>query len=236
MMPTRNENTSSALAAAMEAEKAKRAWGKIVPARLDAVLRHAGRRVLDVGCSGGAYVAELRRRGYDARGVDLLVDAAWRGDHLDRFQRADAGRLPFVDDSFDTVTSFEVLEHTVDPERVLREFHRVAVKNIVISVPNCEQPPEFADAGLAFHHWVDRTHRQTFTPESIRRLLVETGFRVERIEPINRVHPQILCLSTLRLPPSLVARLSRLIDVLPILRRYHMTLLVVASREPDGRA
>ena len=217
--------------ASMDAERSKRSWGAIVPARLDAVVRHAGPRVLDVGCSIGAYVEELCSRGYDARGVDLLAHDQWRGPHADRFLRADAATLPFMDGSFDTVVSFEVLEHTVDPVRVLREYHRVARKNLVLSVPDCDQPPEFKAAGLTYHHWVDRTHRQMFTSGSLRRILAENGFRVEVLDHINPILPQLLCLTAWRIPFPLAARISRLIAAIPFRRRYTMTLLVVASRE-----
>lgn len=231
MTPAASESSKHDLVAALDAERSQRSWGRIVPARLDAVVRHAGPRVLDAGCSTGAYVAELCRRGYDARGVDLLAHDEWRGPHAERFQRADAAALPFMDGSFDTVISFEVLEHTLDPARVLREYHRVARKNLVLSVPNCEQPTEFKAAGLAYHHWVDRTHHQMFTSESLRRVIAENGFRVEVLDHINPILPQLLCLTAWRIPFPLAARISRLIAAIPFRRRYTMTLLAVASRE-----
>jgi len=59
----------------LEIEKQKvGSWGHLVKARVDIVLKYAGRRILDVGCSSGAYVRLLRNKGYEAYGLDLLPD------------------------------------------------------------------------------------------------------------------------------------------------------------------
>lgn len=43
--------------------------------------------------------------------------------------------LPFKDDSYEMVVACEVLEHIVDPGKVIQELHRVSSRYIVISVP-----------------------------------------------------------------------------------------------------
>lgn len=50
--------------------------------------------------------------------------------------RGDAHRLPFADDSYDTVVFGDVMEHVVDPPTVLLEALRVARKRVIITVPN----------------------------------------------------------------------------------------------------
>jgi 2-polyprenyl-3-methyl-5-hydroxy-6-metoxy-1,4-benzoquinol methylase len=96
--------------------------------------RHAGKRLLDVGCGTG-YVASLYARG---GATVTAVDIAERSVELTR-QRlkllhltadvrvANAEALPFADGSFDVVSSFGVLHHTPDTGRALREVHRVLV-------------------------------------------------------------------------------------------------------------
>mgnify|MGYP001102586781 CR=1 FL=1 len=91
-------------------------WGHLVKSRVDAILKYGGKRVLDVGCSTGAYVHYLCDHGYDASGFDLFLDEKWQGQYKFRFQVADICHIPFKDNSFDTIFAFEVLEHLENPD------------------------------------------------------------------------------------------------------------------------
>jgi len=94
--------------------------------------RHAGERLLDVGCGTGYVVSLYARGGAKVTGVDI----AERSVELTK-QRltllgltadvrvANAEALPFPDRSFDVVSSFGVLHHTPDTGRALSEVHRV---------------------------------------------------------------------------------------------------------------
>jgi len=96
-------------------------------------------RILDCGCSGGTVAAALASRHFVV-GLDvlqpLLVEAGQRGlkpVHCD----VSAG-LPFRDGSFDLVILGDILEHLVDPEKLVRETARVLVPGgrVIASVPN----------------------------------------------------------------------------------------------------
>jgi len=54
---------------------------------------------------------------------DLCVADEWNYDHLSVI--SDLHQLPFADNTFDVVLSMQVLEHVQDPERAIREMHRV---------------------------------------------------------------------------------------------------------------
>lgn len=100
----------------------------------------SGKRVLDVACGEGYGSAMLRNGGAAAiTGVDL--DAATvahvRERHSIDARQADIRELPFADDSFDLVVSFETIEHVDEPERALDELARVRAAGglLVISTP-----------------------------------------------------------------------------------------------------
>ena len=144
----------------------------------------------------------------------------------EKFQVADAADLPFEDSSFDTVVSFETLEHVPDPEAVLREFHRVCRKNIIVSVPNCELPSSLEASRLTFFHYTDRSHVNFFTRNSLTEALLKTGFAPLDMALINACPTQPLLNELFRLP----ATLTHLLGKLARKDAFQMTILVVATK------
>jgi SAM-dependent methyltransferase len=102
-----------------------------------------GRRTLDAACGVGYGSRMLADAGAtEIVGVDLDGDAvaaarAAAGAGA-TFEVADLRKLPFGDDEFDLVVSFETIEHVPDPEVVLDEFRRVLRPDglLVLSTPN----------------------------------------------------------------------------------------------------
>lgn len=90
---------------------------KVYPKYVSMLLDITRGRVLDVGCGIGDEVAILTSHGVDCTGLDINID---RKPDI----RGNGYSLPFRDESFDTVMSFEFLEH-VDIDRALREQIRV---------------------------------------------------------------------------------------------------------------
>lgn len=196
----------------------KGSWGNINPARLKAVLKFAGKTILDIGCSKGSYVKYLCEKGYDAYGIDVLDHQGWEGKYQDRFKQGDITNLPFEDNSFETLLAFEVLEHISDINLAVKEMHRVSKKNIIISVPDCSLKSIFKDSGLVYNHWIDKSHTQYFTKDSIKDLLECNGFKVEYMTSFNPSYPEILFLDSLRI--NIGVRTLKKIFLLNPLRKY----------------
>ena len=83
-------------------------------------------RILDVGCGTGANLKMLAHYG-KAEGIDISQQAidfcGERG--LQSVKLGAAEDLPYEDDSFDLVTSLDVVEHLDDDVAGLREMRRV---------------------------------------------------------------------------------------------------------------
>jgi SAM-dependent methyltransferase len=99
--------------------------------------------VLDVGCNTGYGTILLARFGRRVVGVDVsprAIEAATAAavDGRPEFLAIDGVSLPFADASFDLVTSFQVLEHVLDPVPYLREIARVLRPggSVVLTTPN----------------------------------------------------------------------------------------------------
>ncbi len=83
--------------------------------------------VLDLGCGTGEF-ASLAMTGRFDVGVDFnarALDKAARTGRYRAVECADARRLPFADDQFQTVLSVSVLEHVLQPDLALAEVFRV---------------------------------------------------------------------------------------------------------------
>ena len=77
-----------------------------------------GERLLDIGCNWGRWSIAAAQKGYRPVGIDPSLDAVLAARNVSRqlgvethFVVGDARFLPFVDDSFDTVFSYSVLQH-----------------------------------------------------------------------------------------------------------------------------
>ena len=112
--------------------------------RLETLRRFAAARpadrILEVGVGGGHVLA--RFPGMQRTGIDLsptMLQRARRrlGADVELLQGS-ADQLPFDDATFDVVLCTEVLEHVVEPARVVRELMRVAAPGarVVVSIPN----------------------------------------------------------------------------------------------------
>jgi SAM-dependent methyltransferase len=91
----------------------------------------AGLSVLDAACGEGYGSAILAGSAASVVGVDLSDDAITHANrrYSERsnleFRQADVTCLPFEDDAFDRIVSFETLEHLQPQEALLAEFRRV---------------------------------------------------------------------------------------------------------------
>jgi SAM-dependent methyltransferase len=133
-----------------------------------------GRRVLDAACGTGYGAALLAGEARTVLGVDIdpasirFAKARWRMPAVD-FVGGSVEQLPLADDSFDTVVSFETIEHVDDPATFVSECARVLTPGgrLVISTPWREvyNSVSFAHGeGNPFHH-------SEMSPEEFRTVL-----------------------------------------------------------------
>lgn len=136
--------------------------GKVAP--------HA--EILDAGAGECRFKGLFKHTRYVA--LDFAQgDSTWNYSKLDVIGHLE--ELPFSSSSFDRVVSIVVLEHTPDPGRAIREFHRVLRPGGVVHI-------------VVPHMWEE--HQRPFdffrfTSGGIRYLLENAGFQVTRVEPVG---------------------------------------------------
>ena len=114
-----------------------------------------GKRVLEVGC-GNAFLAKKLSKKYSVTGVDILVDTSTRKENGNiQFINANAERLPFKENSFDTTICTHTLEHVQNFEKAVAELRRVTKKRLIIVVP-IQKPFKYTfDLHLRFFPFVE---------------------------------------------------------------------------------
>jgi SAM-dependent methyltransferase len=119
-----------------------RALHRHVVRSLAAALPETGARVLDAGCGTGGLLRRMHGAQPDwvLTGIDvspLAVELA-RQRTASSVTAASVDALPFADEEFDAVASCDVLCQVEEPEKALREFHRVLRPNgvVVLTMPS----------------------------------------------------------------------------------------------------
>lgn len=132
--------------------------------------------VLDLGCGPGNLLDVLSAHG-ETFGSDFSADALrfCRGRGHQRLLRADFHSLPVKSDSFDLVTSIDVLEHLQDDRSAIAELQRILRPGglLVVSVPAFQFL--WGDHDTLYGH-----HRRYRTAE-LRERLEKVGLEVVRL-------------------------------------------------------
>jgi ubiquinone/menaquinone biosynthesis C-methylase UbiE len=143
-------------------------------------------RILDAGCGTGGNLSWLKR--YSANGesvgIDLVTEALsfCRKSGPKTLVQASVTHLPFVDASFDLVTSFDVLVQLPGEnadEDAIREMYRVLRSGGIVFVR------------VAAYEWMRSGHdealstQRRYTLQGLRRKLEQAGFQIRRATYAN---------------------------------------------------
>lgn len=153
-------------------------------------------KVLEIGCSEGYFGAALKDDGHTVWGIETnaiaaasaenVLDLVFR-DSIEAFLLAEE----HLETRFDAIIFGDVLEHLLDPARILREVtKRLTAKGVIVaSVPNVahervrmmllEGRWEYAPTGI-----MDNTHLHFFTRDSLVDLFNAAALSIQRFSPI----------------------------------------------------
>jgi 2-polyprenyl-3-methyl-5-hydroxy-6-metoxy-1,4-benzoquinol methylase len=148
-----------------------------------------GRRLLDVGAADGLLSRQLTACGWRVTAIEgdpALAQVGAR--YCERMITLNLDReIPVGEGPFDVIVYGDVLEHLVDPLRVLVELDRGLGPGgfVIISVPNIAHlwirllllvgRFDYLDRGI-----LDHSHLRFFTERSMRAMLADAGLSIER--------------------------------------------------------
>ncbi|MFT4221341.1 class I SAM-dependent methyltransferase [Dysgonomonas sp.] len=161
-------------------------------------------RTLDVGCAEGIFSSQLKtEKNVETWGIEMVKDAADKA--KSKLDNVLTGTFDEVYDSlpkkyFDCIFFNDVLEHMAYPEDCLIKTKENLADggHILASIPNMryievlrelifKKDWIYKDSGIQ-----DKTHLRFYTEKSMKRMIEDCGYKIERMKGINGVSPYCL--------------------------------------------
>ncbi len=155
-------------------------------------------KLLDVGCGEGLFLEMAKKDGWDVQGTEISdFGSKYIIETLDiPVFHGELQQASFSDKTFDAVTMWHVLEHTINPLETLIEVRRIIRDDgiFILAVPNLNniifQQVYKIFKGKKIHLFdpKDRElHLYYFTSATIQLALERSGFQVIKIRPDNGI-------------------------------------------------
>lgn len=163
-------------------------------------------RVLEVGCGTGNTLLKLKEihKAQEIYGFELNKDIVQ--DHLREINRVIIGDVeqidpPFQDEFFDFIIFGDVLEHLIEPEKILKKYMKFLKSDgtIIASIPNIKNYTvlfnlvildkfEYRNKGI-----LDRSHLRFFTGKEIKKMFNRSGMYINEMRtnfgfPLNVIN------------------------------------------------
>jgi 2-polyprenyl-3-methyl-5-hydroxy-6-metoxy-1,4-benzoquinol methylase len=155
-----------------------------------------GKRLLDIGCAYGPFLAAAKEAGFSPLGIDPAEDAVRYVRETLKLE-ALQGFFPETpipgekqDHGFDVITLWYVIEHFRDPRRVLGEIRRLLKPGgtLAFSTPSLSGVSGRKNR-TAFLEKSPADHWTLWSPRSCGRILKQAGFRLRRVQ-VTGHHPE----------------------------------------------
>lgn len=161
-------------------------------------LPKTAKTVLDVGCGEGAFASYIKNEfKVEAWGIEMTPEpAAIAETRLDNvlIGECESRIKDLPDNHFDAIYFNDVLEHLVDPYKVLEAIKPKLTNNgvIISSIPNVRyfrvlkmlvmnKDWEYQKDGV-----MDKTHLRFFTSKSIQKMYKDLGYKIQSHQGINK--------------------------------------------------
>ena len=157
--------------------------------------KHAGERVLEIGCGTGSDLLQFAKHGAIAVGIDITPEhlrlARERVGSLAQVFDGNGTNIPFENESFDYVYSHGVLHHLDQPRRMVEEIFRVLRPggrfNVHVYARWSYWPPLLMlKHGWNWKLWIENSrepvHIDLYDGRELRRLFAPAKISLEKFE------------------------------------------------------
>lgn len=164
--------------------------------------KNTSQKILEIGSGGGNTLVELKKKklASEVVGIDIftLPDTNQQNPIIDRFIFAnlETDDLDFPEEYFDVIIAGDVLEHLVDPWKVIEKITKF-LKNggvFIVSVPNLREINTISKIvfGGTFNYdpaggIMDKTHLRFFCKKNVPDLFSKDIYKINSVRPILEV-------------------------------------------------
>ena len=195
-----------------------------------------GAAVLDIGAGPGGLARELLQKGCRVAAVDQFAVSERLDDEVKVFVQDLDDEPRFSLSEYDYLLLLDVIEHLKSPERFLERLRAqfdYSTRTLVLTTPNIAFIVQRLMLSLGQFNYgkagiLDRTHTRLFTFRSLRRLLLDHGFRIKQMRGVPAPFPKVFGGILGR---ALLAMNQLLIAISPTLFAYQ--IFVVAETTPS---
>jgi methionine biosynthesis protein MetW len=156
-------------------------------------------KILDIGCNDARILNFLKNPNYF--GIDINNDRISESDIKKiKFKQADLNKdeLPFKNEKFDFILLLDVLEHVVNPQKLLLEAKKKLSSSgkLIITLPNdyhlLNKIRFVFNKHLTENPFAPYGHLHYFPIKSGEKFLKENGFKIEKKIILSPVKPKII--------------------------------------------
>ena len=139
---------------------------------------------LDIGCATGLLLEHMQNRGWKVHGAEICASSARYGIEKRRVDifTGPVEEAPFAPQSFSLIHFTHLIEHVVDPRKLLARIRELLVPGgaAVIVTPNRKG----LQARLLRRAWRSciADHLNLFDKKGLKRILCEMGFHIEKTQ------------------------------------------------------
>jgi len=150
-------------------------------------------KALDVGCGAGHIIELMLKKGLDAEGLEISKKLADSLKEKFKVYCCEIDDKKLKKNSYTLVTMSQVLEHTENPDKFIKEASRLLIKNglIILSVPYLKGiiPRILRTKWYGLGHG---QHLNFFSKKNLRILFKKNGFEIceFKIKSLDYTHPK----------------------------------------------
>jgi SAM-dependent methyltransferase len=141
-------------------------------------------KILDVGCGIGYFLAVAKERGWEVYGTEYTNEAVRICEEKGiNMQKGVLNNENYEKDSFDIITSFEVIEHINNPNEELRNFYSLLRPGglVYVTTPNFNSLLRYR-LKEKYNVISYPEHLSYYSPKTLTKVFQDCGFKTLKIE------------------------------------------------------